>query len=193
MSADSLPSPAGATLTRAGVAGWAAWSILVITLLASTAAAALERRSGVCGTEGLDNPRTWVFRLVPLGQTCAGESTVGEVILHGALTAAATFAAMAGISVVLILLGRRLSTGLPPVDGWLLYGVAAGIVLGFIAWVSRAASGIPYSEPDGASLSMTFAVSVAFGVGLLGTALAGVVVAAIASSGNSESRQTDSQ
>lgn len=185
MSSDNLPSLVGVTLTRVGVAGWAGWSILSITMLASTLAAALQRRSAVCGAEGLDNARTWVFRLVPLGQTCARESTVGEIILHGALTAAATLAAIAGISAVLVLLVRRLSTGLPPVDGWLLYGVAVGIVLAVIAWVSRAASGIPYSEPEGVSLSMTFAVSVAFGAGLLGTALAGVVVAAIANSRSS--------
>lgn len=172
MSSDNVPSLVGATLTRVGVAGWAGWSLLVITMLASTLTASLQRRSGVCGAEGLDNPRAWVFRLVPLGQTCAGEAAVGEVILHGALTAAATLAAMTGISAVLVLLVRRLSTGLPRVDGWLLYGVAVGIVLAVIAWVSRAASGIPYSELEGVSLSMTFTVSVAFGAGLLGTALA---------------------
>lgn len=177
MSADNASSLFGATLTRVGVAGWAGWSILVITMLASTFAATLQRRAGVCGTEGLDNPRTWVFRLVPLGQTCAGESTVGVAILHGALTATATIAAITGTSAFLVLLVRRLSTGLPPVDGWLLYGVAAGIVLAVIAWLLRAASGIPYSEPEGVSLSMTLGVSVAFGAGLAGTALVGVFVA----------------
>ncbi len=178
MSADKVPSPVGATLTRVGVAGWAGWGLLSITVLASAFAAALQRRAGVCGAEGLDDARTWVFRLVPLGQTCAGESTVGVAILQGALTAAATLAAITGTSAVLVLLVRRLSTGLPRVDGWLLYGVAVGIVLAVIAWVSRAATGIPYSEPEGVSLSMTFAISVAFCAGLLGTALVGVFVAA---------------
>ena len=182
MSAANVPSLVGATLTRVGVAGWAGWSILTTTMLISALAAALQRRSGVCGAEGLANARTWVFRLVPLGQTCAGESTVAEVILHVALTAAATLAAIAGISAVLVLVVRRLSTGLPPVAGWLLCGVAVGIILAVIAWVSRAVSGIPYSEPEGVSLGMTLAVSVAFGMGLLGTALVGVFVAARSSS-----------
>lgn len=178
MSIDNLPS--GATMTRVGISGWVGWGLLTITMVVSTFAASLQRRVGVCASEGLDNPRMWVFRLMPLGQTCAGEATVTETLLQNVLTLVAILAAIAGVSAVLVLLVRRLSTVLPPVDRWLLRGVAAGITLAVIAWISRAASDIPYFPLEGVSLGLTLVISVTFGAGLLGTALAGIVVAAVA-------------
>jgi len=171
-------------LTRVGVAGWAAWSVLAIAMLTSTSFASLQRRTSICGSEGLANPRAWVFRLVPLGQTCAGEATVAEAILHIAATTFAALAASVGIAAVVILLVRGWTTALPPVAAWLLWGVLVGIVLTAIAWAARAASGIPYSETGGESLSIALALSVAFGVGLAATAVTGVFVTAMRSSHN---------
>ena len=86
------------------------------------------------------------------------------------------------ISAVLILLLRRSRTGLPAVARSLLWGVAVGVGLAVIAWAARAMRGIPYLEPTGVSLSMTLVVSVAFCVGLAGTALVSGVLAARRSS-----------
>lgn len=172
MSVDNVSSRA--VLTRVGTAGWVGWSALAMTMVASTLAASLQRRVGVCATQGWDNPRRWVFRLVPLGQTCADEPTVGELVLHSSATIVAVFAAIAGASAALVLLLRRLSTALPPMDGWLLRCVAVGIILAVIAGISQAATGF-YSDPQGASLGITVAVSVAFTVGFLGTGVVGVI------------------
>lgn len=173
-------SPA-AVLTRVGAAGWVGWTTLAMTMVASTLAASLQRRAGICATAGLDSPRGWVFRLVPLGQTCGDELTVREVVLQGSLTAIAALAAIAGVSAVLALLLRRPPSTPPLMDGWLLRCIAGGIVLALMAGVSQAATGL-YFEPQGVSLGIVLGVSAGFTVGFLATGVVGGVVAVVRSS-----------
>jgi hypothetical protein len=162
-------------LSRAAAIGWISWISCAAILFIVSSVALLERRSGVCGSEGLDSPREWAFSLLPLGQACLGEGpSVAETILQTLQTAAFLGAATVGAVAVITLAISGVSHRLPQIGRWLIYALIVGVSLaGFVV----AREYVADDSLDGPTIvpSLAWQIALAFGLGLAGTGLVGVV------------------
>ena len=159
----------------ASVGGWVSALIAPATVFLVTTSALLQRRNDYCSIGATEVSGQWQFSLVPLGQTCSQQMSPEGWVAQWVATVVAFAAALIMFSACVVLGVVWMKFGsVPGYARWLLYAVATGILLALVVWLQMS-SVDSYIDRAGVSLGIVWACALAFGAGLMTTALAGFV------------------
>ena len=166
------------TLARAtdiaSIVGWVSALIAPAVVFLVTTSALLQRRNDYCAIGATEISGQWEFSLIPLGQTCSQQMSTEGSVAQWIAALIVSAAALLMVSACVVVSVAWKAGSVPGYARWLLYAVATGGVLALVVWL-RMSSVDSYIDRAGVSLGIVWACALAFGAGLMTTALVGFV------------------